>query len=1086
MKRKIVEFQFEISKNTLLFQSLLRVINTTIIIILALLPGVSLFSQINNESNVIAKTTVEYDCNSPNAIVTFPLNGDGICPSAPLLRWMEVYSINIDGSQSLEARVSADNISGDLMHEKTCVTTLVTYPAGSSASEPFCRYYDICDVGNVLHSEIVAYTEVPNGSPAERYMKLTVPSSTGIIHLVGDYDFGYDGFQIDNGFDVDFQKQDPFPGIDCPGYETPIYNFSSSMTNVSVSSLPLPICGDIGGVTTTSVLDALQADESEYLLTRRNEVYSFRVNITHSNQTVNNGAIQVFYKSNPGTPLQKDSLLLSVTLSPSTSSAVTQSFPISYIPAKGSLGDVLQVQFSELATYYNIYIPVAVEGIIDDRVPALGEFTTPKIPYLILHDPPGDESYASFEATKKVCHATSTTITSSDSRGGSLTLQAGFEGSFDLAPVSANLVSTLAITGSYTVTKTINNFHEKETCLEFKDNIETPRLESKIGHSADVFIGNATKLKYGIYDQVIMENCELSVQQGLVYGPDPKNIMQTQFTLTEADIESDIDTQTNIVNDLSRSLFEREQAYNQAKVWQQILDRNKSNRDHANYPIGRSQSAGTSRTSGFSESTNTTSNLNYDVAIDKGVAIEVKILIAGNGIYGGPELNFNTTSSGGYSTTQESDSAFYYTIYDEEDKIDFDIGIDPDYGTPMFRLSENAATSCPYEGGKRLYAPQIYIEQEKVAPEMGVFKCPFISRDNIMTDSIELELVIYNGDQESPRNFSLWAGKQSGNLPVISVGGAPLVNKIVELGTVPANDTIRRTIVMTKSTSQNRYDNIYLRAFASCMAGNIPGNIEDFPTWIANENDSLIINLTFGGPGNYPPDMDCDGVPDTTDPCPNTTSEGDDDCDGIPNSQDDCPLDPNNTDADLDAIPDCIDLCADQESTLNFERSSAINSDNNADFVSIPHDDALNLAGKDFTVQAWVQPSDDFYKTIIAKGGATSAETNFALVIWNSDVNDEHNGKLGLLLNNEWHYSDNQIPLNRWTHVAVTFEKDGQQAEFYIDGQFSGRKRYSSSATTANSNAMTIGVWELGSIQPTSKQWGFKGSMDELNIWNRK
>lgn len=121
--------------------------------------------------------------------------------------------------------------------------------------------------------------------------------------------------------------------------------------------------------------------------------------------------------------------------------------------------------------------------------------------------------------------------------------------------------------------------------------------------------------------------------------------------------------------------------------------------------------------------------------------------------------------------------------------------------------------------------------------------------------------------------------------------------------------------------------------------------------------DNIVVSLEGFEP---PPDADEDGVPDSSDVCPNTrgglqvNAEGcaDRDGDGIADSDDRFPDDPfNNTggagDADADGVPDNIDICLDTPAgaQVNTAGCSDRDGDGIADIDDAFPDDPLNNEG---------------------------------------------------------------------------------------------------------------------------------------------
>ena len=80
------------------------------------------------------------------------------------------------------------------------------------------------------------------------------------------------------------------------------------------------------------------------------------------------------------------------------------------------------------------------------------------------------------------------------------------------------------------------------------------------------------------------------------------------------------------------------------------------------------------------------------------------------------------------------------------------------------------------------------------------------------------------------------------------------------------------------------------------------------------------------------------------------------------------------TDTDGDGILDSLDLCPDHMDT-------ALDFDGIDDFVTVPHDPALNVGTGDFTFEAWLNPSSNQYIPILKKAFSPSTGTNYTFDI---------------------------------------------------------------------------------------------------------
>ncbi len=172
-------------------------------------------------------------------------------------------------------------------------------------------------------------------------------------------------------------------------------------------------------------------------------------------------------------------------------------------------------------------------------------------------------------------------------------------------------------------------------------------------------------------------------------------------------------------------------------------------------------------------------------------------------------------------------------------------------------------------------------------------------------------------------------------------------------------------------------------------------------------------------------------------------------------------------------VDECIiDFC------LEFDGSN--------DRTAIPYDEKLDLAGKDFTISAWINIdsfSAEFVEPIFSNRG-TGVDDNGALFMIRGQSDVVNRYKIGFDTNetggNRIAYAQTELQLNTWHHVAVVFTYNGSnnnEVSFYLDGDLDGTATgLSDIAATTAFNPNYIG-WETN--------YQFDGTIDELKIHNK-
>ncbi|HMW36940.1 MAG TPA: right-handed parallel beta-helix repeat-containing protein, partial [bacterium] len=137
----------------------------------------------------------------------------------------------------------------------------------------------------------------------------------------------------------------------------------------------------------------------------------------------------------------------------------------------------------------------------------------------------------------------------------------------------------------------------------------------------------------------------------------------------------------------------------------------------------------------------------------------------------------------------------------------------------------------------------------------------------------------------------------------------------------------------------------------------------------------------------------------------------------------------------------------------------------NSEYVALPS----TFENITMTISAWIKPSSAQQHAIWSNRGSSGTnEDGFALgLLPDGTLYYEYGFPSGAVST-----SSGQIPINSWTHVALTL--DGSIARLYVNGVEQANGAYS--RTTSGVNAW-IGGYNNG--------WGtFDGQIDELSIWN--
>jgi hypothetical protein len=128
------------------------------------------------------------------------------------------------------------------------------------------------------------------------------------------------------------------------------------------------------------------------------------------------------------------------------------------------------------------------------------------------------------------------------------------------------------------------------------------------------------------------------------------------------------------------------------------------------------------------------------------------------------------------------------------------------------------------------------------------------------------------------------------------------------------------------------------------------------------------------------------------------------------------------------------------------------------------------------SLEAWVFPQAAQCMTIVSRGRGDGSDDYILQVGYDGGRCDTM--KVGFFAIGRWDSSSNAIPLNVWTHVAVTY--DGSNKLFYINGQLD-RTVPLVGSLARNSASEPIYIGRQGSVCNCNY---FKGPMDEVRIWH--
>lgn len=368
--------------------------------------------------------------------------------------------------------------------------------------------------------------------------------------------------------------------------------------------------------------------------------------------------------------------------------------------------------YDQNTRYEEFIIPFTVEGAtvdLDEEVPSLGTIKEPQIPYLVLHAPPGANSFSEFTQTTTNCREFQTTAARDASNSGRLAVKLGGKGSIGLF-VNLSYEFYVKFSAGFTAGDMEMTTSSERTCVTVSEGLSTAAATEFVG-GGDVFVGYGTDLEVGVFERYFIDKntCTVAMDTGLVYAPvgEPRKFVKSTKT-----IQQDLETLAAQVADEGRTVEQRNNDQNQIDVWNQVLAMNQAN-------INASDNELLDPTTEYdlvspvnkeiTVSTVNTTEITYEHYTETTLGIETLAEIGGSGISGGFEFKSSKRFGQTQNQSGETTTAMKYTLHDDDRGDLFNIKVvrDPAYGTPIFRLEDGSKTSCPYQGGDQRDQPDL-------------------------------------------------------------------------------------------------------------------------------------------------------------------------------------------------------------------------------------------------------------------------------------------------------------------------------------------------------------------------------------------
>jgi hypothetical protein len=332
-----------------------------------------------------------------------------------------------------------------------------------------------------------------------------------------------------------------------------------------------------------------------------------------------------------------------------------------------------------------------VQAVVLGKKPGEVNFasSTPQLPFLVLRDPPGDQSFTRVEKGTTFCNTTSLATTSTTVDHQEVELNMGIKVSFEegigfAKESELNFINDKNLSFSQTTSATRSN--STETCITVNEAFETSHDETIVGADADLFVGGAMNLLFGITDDLNFDTatCSYHIKKGLLVLPDKFN---TTFIYTAYHIKNVVIPNLLTVGDTIS-----------ATLWKNFLDKNTAQKLAATFDANYSFDAGVTYERSTTTEATAESSISFDLNIESSVAQKLGFTLDATGasFAMGMTMSHGSSTDLGFSVNKTTTVGFTLADNDIGDYFSVDVKKDKVYGTPCFK-TVSGASSCPYE-----------------------------------------------------------------------------------------------------------------------------------------------------------------------------------------------------------------------------------------------------------------------------------------------------------------------------------------------------------------------------------------------------
>ncbi|TDG36319.1 T9SS type B sorting domain-containing protein [Pedobacter changchengzhani] len=485
----------------------------------------------------------------------------------------------------------------------------------------------------------------------------------------------------------------------------------------------------------------------------------------------------------------------------------------------------------------NQIISVVVEG---ERARSATFVTkTPEIPLFVLHDPPGDKSFATISKGTTMSTKMTTQYAGGAGGGAYTDLKIGVGA---VAPISGEYSAAVQVTARVEAGADKSSSTSTTFTNTFTEDFSTSGEETLVGADGDVYVGASMNMVYALTDILKYDAVKMDMVRDTALAADLNNF-NTTFLYTEYHIKNILLKQLETLYSISKNTFDvtqqkfdsgdksitiqnlidlnRSQLEYKASIaaWQKALANNKTNRDKAGavkLPVGTqgvvgdniSLSAGAVYDNSISMESDTTSSSEVSVYLNGEITVGgvVKSGAANEKTFGGlATFRFNWSEANETSAIKTTTTSYHLEDNDLGDFISIDLKKDKVYGTPVFKVI-SGSTSCPHEDNT----------QYRHLPAMQVSGAS--EQRNVPSDqAAKFEILISNrSESDETVEYAIKLNPLSNpNGARVLVGGQDVTNGQATYF-IPTGKSFKLPVEVFRGPLSSVYEDLSLVIFSTC------------------------------------------------------------------------------------------------------------------------------------------------------------------------------------------------------------------------------------------------------------------------------